>query len=107
MVHTRVNATEGEPFTSEMQDSMVHTRVNASEGEPFTSEMQDSMVHTRVNASEGESDLDSIIRKHVMRDGVVCNYIRKRLSKQTGKNWSQEGEDFTSFTITAFVLPCM
>ena len=28
----------------------------------------------------------SIIRKHVVRDGMVTNYIRKRLSIQNGKN---------------------
>ena len=98
---------QAQSLSEESQYCRHLTEVYSELPRPFTSEMQDSMVHTRVNASEGESDLDSIIRKHVMRDGVVSNYIRKRLSKQIGKNWSQEGEDFTSFTITAFVLPCM
>ena len=50
------------------------------------------MVCARVNASEGDSDLYSfsIIHKHVMRDRVVTNYIRKRLSIQNEKNWSQD-----------------
>ena len=32
----------------------------------------------------------SIIHKHVMRDRVVTSYIRKRLSIQNKKNWSQD-----------------
>ena len=32
----------------------------------------------------------SIIRKHVMRDRVATNYIRKRLSIHNEKNWSQD-----------------
>ena len=30
------------------------------------------------------------IRKHVMKDRVVTNYIRKRLSIQNKKNWFQD-----------------
>ena len=49
--------------------------------------MQNSMVRARMNASEGESDKLSI---HVMRDRIVPNYIRKRLSIQNENNWSQD-----------------
>ena len=45
------------------------------------------MVRARMNASEGESDKLSI---HVMRDRIVPNYIRKRLSIQNENNWSQD-----------------
>ena len=56
-----------------------------------------------------------INRKHVLRDRVVTNYIRTRLSIQNEKNLvpgqsagevGSEGEDFTSLGVTASVLPC-
>ena len=60
--------------------------------------MQASMVRERVKASEGESDvyvdvcvLSAVISKHMMRDRVVTDYIRKRLSIQNEENWSQDG----------------
>ena len=56
----------------------------------FTSEMQASMVCERVKTSEGEPDLQfGVIRKHMMRDRVVTDYIRTRLSIQNEENWSQ------------------
>ena len=49
------------------------------------------MVHARVNASEGESDLySSVSSANMMRDRVVTNYIRKRLSMQNKKNRFQD-----------------
>ena len=59
----------------------------------FTSKTQDSMVRARVNASEGESDLySSVSSANVWWETEWClsNYIRKRLSIQNKKNWSQD-----------------
>ena len=43
------------------------------------------MVRKRVKASEGESDLYSSVSSAniMMRDRVVTDYIRKRLSKES------------------------
>ena len=52
------------------------------------------MVRARVAASDGESDLYSLVfsifRRHVMRDRLVTDYVRKRPSAQYEKNWSQD-----------------
>ena len=57
----------------------------------FTSKMQDPMVRSRVNASEGESDLySSVSFANKMRDRMLTNYIRKRLSMQNEKNKFQD-----------------
>ena len=50
--------------------------------------MQDSVVRTRVNASEWESDLYSSVSSANM--WWETNYIRRRLSIQNKKNWSQD-----------------
>ena len=56
--------------------------------------MQTSMVRERVKASEGESDFHSSVSSaniSMMRDRVVTDYIRKRLSIQNEENRSQDG----------------
>ena len=85
-------------FTSEMQDLMVHTRVNASEGE--------SDLYSSVSSANVWWETEWWLITSETGWVYKAKITGSRTEPWGTPKVRSKGEDFTSFTATICVLPC-